>query len=310
MARQAETDGVCVFDRDAVRRHRARAAARAGDHDFLFREAAERMADRLADLRRRFPLALDLGARFHALGRTLGARGGIEHLVEATLTPEEAADGDAALRVVADEEALPFASAGFDAVLSCLALHWVNDLPGALIQIRRALRPDGLFLAAMLGGDTLIELRQALLEAEAAEEGGASPRVSPFADLADAASLLQRAGFALPVVDSDRLTVTYPDALALMRELRAMGEANAAIGRRAGFSRRATLLSAAARYAGAHSGGDGRIRATFQVLFLTGWAPADSQQKPLRPGSAASRLADALGAAERPAGDKAGPRRS
>jgi hypothetical protein len=160
----------------------------------------------------------------------------------------------------------------------------------------------------MLGGDTLIELRRALLEAEAAEEGGVSPRVSPFADLADAAALLQRAGFALPVVDSDRITVTYPDALALMRELRLMGEANAAIGRRPGFSRRATLHSAVVRYAVEHGDASGRIPATFQMLFLTGWAPAESQQKPLRPGSAHARLADALEVPERPAGDKA-PRR-
>jgi SAM-dependent methyltransferase len=306
MARQAEADGLCVFDRGAVRRHRARAAARSGDHDFLFCEVAERLADRLADLRRRFPLALDLGARFHALGRALGGRGGIDTLIEATLTREEAGDGGAR-RLVADEEYLPFAPTRFDAVLSCLALHWVNDLPGALIQIRRALKPDGLFLAAMLGGDTLTELRRALIEAEAAEEGGVSPRVSPFADLADAAALLQRAGFALPVVDSDRITVTYPDALALMRELRLMGEANAAIGRRPGFSRRATLLSAAARYADDHADTGGRITATFQILYLPGWAPAESQQKPLRPGSAHARLADALDAPERPAGDKAGP---
>ena len=161
----------------------------------------------------------------------------------------------------------------------------------------------------MLGGDTLVELRNALLEAETAEEGGVSPRVSPFADLADAASLLQRAGFALPVVDSDRITVTYPDALALMRDLRLMGETNATVGRRTGFSRRATLLSAAARYATGHADKDGRIPATFQVLFLTGWAPAETQQRPLRPGSAATRLADALDTTERPAGDKAGPRK-
>src|SRR5690242_11878655 len=144
MARQAEADGLCVFDRGAVRRHRARAAAQSGDHDFLFREVADRIADRLADLRRRFPLALDLGARFHALGRTIGERGRIERLIEAALTPEETAGGTAP-RIVADEEFLPFAPACFDAVLSCLALHWVNDLPGALIQIRRALKPDGLF---------------------------------------------------------------------------------------------------------------------------------------------------------------------
>jgi SAM-dependent methyltransferase len=202
---------------------------------------------------------------------------------------------------------LPFADASFDLVVSGLSLHWVNDLPGALIQVRRALRPDGLFLAALLGGDTLIELRQALVEAETEVEGGASPRVSPFLDVREAGALLQRAGFSLPVVDLDTITVTWPDALALMKDLRGMGEANAVLERKKSFTRRGTLLSAAAGYQARHGDAEGRIPATFQIVYLTGWAPHDSQQRPLRPGAATSRLADALDVAEVSAGEKAKP---
>jgi SAM-dependent methyltransferase len=213
------------------------------------------------------------------------------------------------LALAADEEFLPFAEASLDLVLSSLSLHWVNDLPGALLQARRALRPDGLFLAAMLGGETLKELRQAMLAAEAEVSGGASPRVSPFADVADAGALLQRAGFALPVVDSDRLTFSYADPFALMAELKGLGESNATAGRRRGLTGRRQLGRAAEIYLERFAGADGRVPATFQVLYLTAWAPAPTQQRPLRPGSAAERLADALGADERAAGDKADPSR-
>jgi NADH dehydrogenase [ubiquinone] 1 alpha subcomplex assembly factor 5 len=203
-------DDTAPFDRRAVRLHRDRAAPILGAHDFLFAEAAERLADRLDDITRRFPLALDLGCHDGVLARTLKGRGGIETLVQMDLSPAMAARaarfGPA---VAADEERLPFAERRFDAVLSCLSLHWVNDLPGALIQARLALKPDGLFLAVMLGGGSLGELRRALLEAEIEAKGGASPRVSPFADLRDAAALLQRAGFAMPVADLDQLRVTY-----------------------------------------------------------------------------------------------------
>lgn len=274
-----------------------------GQHDFLFREVTERLLDRLDDTTRRFPAALDLGCHAGELGRALNGRGGIDLLVQADLSPAMARRAGG-LTVTVDEEALPFAEASFDVILSNLSLHWVNDLPGALLQARRALKPDGLFLAAMLGGETLRELRASLLEAELEVEGGAAPRISPFADLRDAGGLLQRAGFALPVIDRDDITVTYPDALALMRDLRGMGETNAVHARRRGFTRRATLLRAAALYAERFAQPDGRIPATFQVIYLTGWAPHDSQQQPLRPGSAKARLADALGTRERPAGDK------
>jgi NADH dehydrogenase [ubiquinone] 1 alpha subcomplex assembly factor 5 len=209
------------------------------------------------------------------------------------------------MAVVAEAEALPFKPESFDLAVSLLDLHWINDLPGALVQLRRALKPDGLLLASLFGGDTLLELRQAWMEAEIEEEGGAGPRVAPFADVRDLGSLLQRAGFALPVVDSDTIEVTYPDALALMRDLRAMGEANAVAERRRSFTRRATLARAAAFYAERFRRPDGRIAARFEILTLTGWAPHQSQPKPLRPGSATARLADALNTIERSAGDKA-----
>jgi SAM-dependent methyltransferase len=302
-------DTMNIFDRVLLRRRRDRAAAGLGDHDFLFAEAAERLADRLDDVTRKFPLALDLGCHDGTLARILAGRGGIETLVQCDLAPAmaRAAAANGAATLAADEEALPFAHASFDLIVSVLGLHWVNDLPGALIQIRQALKPDGLFLGALLGGETLTELRTALMEAEIAEEGGVSPRVAPFAELRDAGGLLQRAGFALPVADADRLTVSYPDALSLMRELRAMGESNTLIQRRRGFTRRATLARAAAIYAEKFADSDGRVPASFEIVTLTGWAPHPCQPKPLKPGSATSRLADALGTDERPAGDKVGP---
>ena len=299
------TDDISVFDRRAVRHHRDRAARTMDGHDFLFREVAARLADRLEDINRRFPLAVDLGGHGGILGRTAAMKARIDTLIETDLSPALAARSNGPA-LAADEEALPFGDARLDLVLSNLSLHWVNDLPGALVQIRRALKPDGLFLGAILGGDTLIELRHALIEAEMAETGGASPRLSPFAELADAAGLLQRAGFALPVADTDTITVTYSDAFSLMHDLRHMGEAGAAHQRPKGFARRGLFLAAAERYQALYADSDGRIPATFQILYLTGWAPADSQQKPLRRGSAATRLADALDTAETPAGEKAG----
>ena len=295
-----------VFDRQAVRRHRDGAAATFDDHEFLIAETGERLADRLLDIARRFPLALDLGCHTGQLGRLLGDRGGIETLIQCDLSPKMAMRAGS-MAVAADEEVLPFAKGCFDLILSNLSLHWVNDLPGALIQIRRALKPDGLFLAAMLGGETLKELRQALMDAEAAVEGGAGPRVSPMADVRDMGDLLQRAGFALPVADFDTIDVSYSDPLRLMADLRGMGESNAVRERRKGFSRRATLMGAAQRYRERFAAPDGRVSATFQTIFLTAWAPHADQQKPLPPGAARNRLANALGAEEIPAGEKAEP---
>jgi NADH dehydrogenase [ubiquinone] 1 alpha subcomplex assembly factor 5 len=303
------SDAMDLFDRRLLRQRRNRAAAGLAAHDFLFREAGERVADRLLDIRRRFPCALDLGCRTGLLAEILGARGGIEHLIGCEPSPLMAARARSLMPlVVGEEEFLPFAEGSFDLVLSLLNLHWVGDLPGALLQIRQALRPDGLFLGVMFGLGTLAELRDCLLQAESEIHGGAGPRVSPFAELRDAAGLLMRAGFALPVADAETLSVTYPDALALMRDLRGMGETNALSARPRHFAGRELFARAAALYAERHGNAQGRVPAQFQLLFLTGWRPHESQQSPLRPGSARHRLAEALGAVEQPAGDRARPK--
>jgi len=288
-----------VFNRRSVRQHRDRAAPLLGQFDFLFRESAQRLIDRLQDVTRTFPLALDIGCHGGEIARELqdSRSRSITTLIQCDLSANMAgqartATGDPA--VCGDEEFLPFAERAFDLVLSNLSLHWVNDLPGALRQVRQSLKPDGLFLGAMLGGETLHELRHALSHAEIEIDGGLSPRLSPFAELKDAGNLLTRAGFSLPVADRETLTVSYPDAFKLMSDLRGMGETNANILRRTGFSKRAILLRAAEIYRQKFAGDDGRIPVTFEVLYLTAWVPHESQPKPLRPGSATSRLADAI----------------
>ena len=295
-----------VFDRQAVRRQRNRSARLGERATFLHDEIAERLAERLDDLRRGFRRVLVLGALSDRLCASVAARAGTERVVVCD-TAEMLLRNRTGIAVVADEEAIPFAPASFDLVLGALTLHAVNDLPGALVQIRRVLGEDGLFLAACFGGETLHEFRRVMLEAESETVGGASPRVAPFADIRDGGALLQRAGFALPVADSDTVSVTWPDALAAMRDLRAMGEANALAERRRTPTPRTVFAAAAAKYRALFGDADGRIPATFQVLYLTGWAPAENQQEPLRPGSAAGRLADALGTEERSAGERAGP---
>lgn len=291
------------FDRALKRRHLARAAGGFARHDFLHREVTERLVDRVLDVKRAFPRALDLGGRGDIVATALAGRAGVETVVRAAPVPGLLGNG--AGGVVADEEWLPFAPASFDLVLAPLSLTWVNDLPGTLVQIARILKPDGLFLAGLPGGQTLTELRQALLRAEAEVEGGASPRVAPFLDMRDGAGLLQRAGFALPVADSEVITITYADPLALLRELRGAGE-NAALTERRGSLRRSTLMRAMQIYAELFATPDGRVPATLELVTLTGWAPHAAQPRPLRPGSATTRLADALGTAERTAGEKAG----
>lgn len=316
MTEPPPADLIEVFDRRAVRAHRDRAAAGLAAHDFLLTAVAAHLAERLDDIKRVFPRALDLGCHAGQLAPHLENRAGIETLIQSDLSPGMAraalartplARKESGLALAADEEWLPFKAGSFDLIVSCLSLHWTNDLPGTLAQIRRALKPDGLFLAALLGGESLKELRQALSEAEIAEEGGMSPRVSPFADVRDAGNLLQRAGFTLPVADLDTITVSYPHALKLMADLRGMGETNATRERRKNFTRRTTILSAAARYLDLFSDPEGRIPATFQIVYLTAWAPHPGQQKPLKPGSAEARLANALDSAEIAAGDKAKP---
>jgi len=301
------TDELLIFDRNLLRRRRTRAATAWAQHNFLKTQVAESLAERLEDIRRPFPRLLDLGSHGGEVAAALAGRAGSELTVVADLAPAFLTS-QASLRAAADEEALPFAAQSFDLITSALSLHNVNDLPGALLQIRQALKPDGLFIGAMFGGETLTELRQALLQAESEIEGGASPRVSPFADLRDAAGLLQRAGFNMPVADIERLTVSYADAFALMRELRGMGESNILRARRRQPLRRATLLRAVEIYQQRFARSDGRIDASFQIVHLHGWAAHASQQQPLRPGSARQSLAQALGGSERPAGEKAKPR--
>jgi len=286
-----------VFDRALYRRRFTRALA-AGYPDFLLARCADDLDERLSAVLRRFGLAADLGTPLPLAAPVLQARAGqLLHMAEAA-----GAGGD----LVGDLEALPFAAGSLDLVASLLALHAVNDLPGALVQIRRALRPDGLFIGCLLAGQSLNELRQVLLAAEVEASGGASPRVAPFADLRGLGSLLQRAGFALPVVDSESVTVRYGDLFGLLRDLRAMGWANALIERSRKPLRRSVLLRAAEIYAERFADPDGRVRATFEIVWLSGWAPHESQQKPLRPGSAKARLADALGVPEIGSGEKAG----
>lgn len=295
-----------LFDRAL---HKARLDRAAPDYvsaDFLKRRAAEDVVMRLETILRRFPVAVDLGSRNGAFSRALAASDAAEKidvLLETDLSGRMLAGRDG-LRAVADEERLPFGDASLDLAVSTLALHWTNDLVGALIQIRRALRPDGLFIGALFGGATLTELRQALLQAEDEISGGAAPRVSPFADAIDAAGLLQRAGFALPVADVDRVKVRYGHPIELLRDLRKMGETSVLLDRsRKPLSRR-VLLRALDLYVERFAEADGRVPATFEIVAVTGWGPHESQQKPLRPGSAKMRLADALGVVEQSAGEK------
>jgi SAM-dependent methyltransferase len=293
-----------IFDRRLLRARRARAAA-LGPSTFLIERVAHDLSERLATVLRRFECAVDLGTPTDAARRALAASGKVGTVIAAdapapALRKTGLMLGERALAVAADEEALPLRDACLDLVVSVLALQFANDLPGTLIQIRRALRPDGLLLAALAGGETLTELRQAFAAAEAEVEDGVSPRVAPFADVREMGALLQRAGFALPVTDVDRITVRYASPLALMHDLRRMGATNPLRERSRRPLRRATLKRMTEVYAERFSDPDGRIRATFEIVWLSGWAPHASQQRPLAPGSARQRLADALKTEEIP----------
>lgn len=293
-----------LFDRALLVERRNRVAATADAHDFLLQHAAEDLADRLSVTRRQFDSAVVLCAFHGVAGRRLRGLPNVGLVIDMEVAALLLARCEGP-RVLGGEELLPFRDGALDLIVSALSLHFVNDVPGVLAQVRRALKPDGMFLGAMLGGRTLVELREAMLAAEAEIEGGASPRVAPFADVRDAGALLQRAGFALPVADSDVLTVTYATPLDLMAEIKAMGASNALVARSRKPLRRATLMRACEIYAERFSTPDGRIAATFELITMTGWAPHESQQKPLQPGAARTRLADALGVPELPAGDKA-----
>ncbi len=280
-----------IFDRRLLRLRLAR-ALRTGPADFLLERVAEDLEERLSAVMRPFDEALDLGTPTSAVVKRLSLRQP-KRLVHAAPVPEALRPGAWEL-VVADEEALPFASGSFDLITSALSLQHVNDLPGALVQIRHCLRPDGLFLGCFVGGQSLQELRAVLAEAEEEILGGVSPRVAPFVDLRDLGSLLQRAGFTLPVTDVDTLTVRYDHLFALAHDLRAMGATNVLALRDKRGLRKTILLRAAELYQQKFSDPDGRVRATFEIVWLSGWSAHESQQKPLQPGSAKMRLADAL----------------
>ena len=280
------SDGVPrIFDRHAFRLRRARAGRMRGDA-FLVEVAAGRLVERIGAVNRAFDNACILDSIEHA-GKMLRHLAGAWREVYVML-----------------DEGLELGEGTFDVVTSVLSLHAFNDLPGVLVQARRALKPDGLFLAALFGGETLTELRQSLAAAEIEVRGGISPRVAPFADVRDLGGLLQRAGFALPVADVERTVVRYGDLSQLIRDLRAMGETNVLVERSRKPMSRAMLAAAAAHYAAHFADPDGKLRATFDIVYLTGWAPHESQQQPLKPGSATSRLAAALGTDERSAGEK------
>lgn len=276
-----------LFDTDllALRRERA---ARIGGADFLHEAMAAEVAERLKEVNRTFSAAAVVGPRARLWAR---------HLADAGVT---------GTRAVADTVVLDLEEGAHDLVVHGLGLHWANDPVGQLVQVRRALRPDGLLIAALFGGETLHELRRALAEAEVAVTGGLSPRVAPMGELRELGGLLQRAGFAMPVADVRRFDVSYATPVALMRDLRAMGETNVMRDRERRAMPRALLAAMLARYAELFGDAGGRVAATFEVIVLTGWAPAETQRKPLRPGSAAARLADALATEERSAGERAG----
>jgi SAM-dependent methyltransferase len=292
-----------LFDRALVARRLARAHAQ-GFEPFLLARAAEDLADRLLVLspQRRFALGVDLASPAKAAGGVLALSGRVDSVLR--LAPPGAPA--CVSETVCEPEALPLRAASVDCIVSLLALQGVNDLPGALAQTRQSLRPDGLFMACILGGATLSELRQSLLAAEVSLTGGASMRVAPFGDLRDMGALMQRAGFALPVADVESVTVRYGDMFSLIRDLRAMGLTAALKERPVRPAPRALWMEAARHYAENFADADGRIRATFEMVWLSGWAPHESQQKPLRPGSAKMRLAQALGVPEQSAGETPG----
>lgn len=282
-----------IFDRQRLISGRKRAQGRFKDHGFLCDYAAAQLTDRLLDIRRSFKCGVLFGndriseQDLQAVCRNAGN----PDLLRLDIVDSES-------DVIATEEELPFGKNTLDLIVSHLNLHTLNDLPGALIQMNYALKPDGLFIGSMFGGETLYELRQVLMRTETELKGGVSPRVLPFADKQQMGALLQRAGFALPVVDCDIITVTYPDLQALADDLRGMGEGNIISDRPKTYPGRAFFERARDIYHEDFSDADGRLEATFEIIYLIGWAPHDSQQQPLRPGSAENNLADALGATE------------
>lgn len=288
-----------LFDKAQLVRMRDRAAADFGDYSFLKDLAAERLADRLADVRRHFQQGLDVGCHDGRLAPALMATGKLAQLSFTDISPAflaslpNPADG----RLMTGET-LPAEEAEFDLVTSCLFLHWITDLPGLLKQMRLALKPDGLLLVSMLGGRTLSELRACLNAAETELSGGMHARCAPMADIRDIGGLMQRAGLALPVADSDIITVHYPNMFRLLADLRGMAETNALMQRPKQFTSRALFLRTAEIYQERFGLEDGQIPASFEIITITGWAPDASQPQPLKPGTASHRLAQALDTVE------------
>ncbi len=285
-----------VFDRSLVRQRRGRSDL--ANYGFLHKHIANEISDRLQAIERVFDNALVLGGRDGNFAQTVTGQS-IGHVITTDLAPV----AGHRISFVSDEEWLPIAPESFGLVVAGVTLHAVNDLPGALVQVRRALRPDGFFIGTLFGPGTLTELRTALGEAEIETTGGLSPRIAPFTEVRDGGTLLQRAGFALPVTDTDTLTVRYSNFFDLLRDLRGMGEANTLHERRRVPLRRDTLARTAEIYADRFADEDGKLRASFELIYLAGWAPHESQQQPLRPGSARVSLADALRTEELSAGE-------
>ncbi len=284
-----------IFERKQIARYRKRCAPNLADHDFLFRWASNQILERLDLIKRDFKNILQIGERDTQT---------LPQLQNSNInTIQIDLNSNFNSTITADEEFLPIKPESQDLIISNLGLHSINDLPGTLLQIKQALKPDGLFIAALFGGSTLTQLRDSLMQAELKLKGGISPRVSPFADKQDCGALLQRAGFALPVIDSDCLTVTYDNMFKLMNDLRGMGESNAITARNKINPGKQLFIEAAQIYQEKYAEPDNRIPATFEIIFLLGWAPHDSQQKPLKPGSAKHSLATALGTEEQSTGD-------
>ena len=293
-----------IFDRELLRLRRDRCVKQAQAHDFLVSRIADDFEARLSAINRRFECGVNLGAYHGLLSRRLRELDGVSDIIDLEISSGllEQCTG---LRVQADEEFLPIKDKSIDLFVSGLQLQFVNDLPGTLIQMRRALRPDGLLLVSLLGGQTLWELREAWLVAESEISGGASPRVAPFADVRELGGLLQRAGFALPVADSDVVRVTYNNVLSLMRDIKSMGASNCLVARSRVPVTRTLLARVGEIYHERFCSGSGRVSATFEIVTLTAWGPHEGQQKPIAPGSAKTRLSDALGVREYSAGDRA-----
>jgi SAM-dependent methyltransferase len=276
---------IFVFDRNLVKKRRNRAAPYLSEHGFLFDWSISQISERLNDIKRSYNSALKIGQRGDGFDKEAY---GIKEFYTLDIADKLSPN------VIADEEVFPFATNSFDLVLSALNLHSINDLPGVLNQIKNSLKDDGLFIAALLGGETLHELRDVINLAEQEIVGGVSPRVAPFADMQQMGALMQRAGFNLPVIDSDKITVSYDNVFKLFKDLRLMGEGNTMLGRQKKYVGKEFFMKVAEDYSNKYAENNGRIVATFEIIFLIGWKPHESQQKPLKPGSAKQRLSNAL----------------